>query len=64
MASAKSETLTAMSRVSGGMISPKLWRMPPLRLSMIAAPIRIGRVGRSSLMRLMGSPLLTQVCVP
>ena len=56
MAKAKSETVRAMSRVSGCMTSPKLWRTPMPRLSMTDAPIRIGRTGRSSFSTLMPRP--------
>jgi hypothetical protein len=49
-ASVNSDTEIAMSRVSEGMTSPKLWRTPIDRLSMTAAPIKIGATGRMLLM--------------
>ncbi|MCY1348345.1 hypothetical protein D3C81_1536140 [compost metagenome] len=46
MATVKSETEMPMSRVSGGMKMPRLWRRPMARLSIREAPSRIGRAGR------------------
>jgi hypothetical protein len=35
-----------MSRVSEGITRPRLWRIPIERLSMTAAPMRMGAAGR------------------
>ncbi len=65
MARAKSETVSAMSRVSAGMTRPKLWRTPMPRLSITEAPIRMGMTGRNSFRMVMARlPLITQTCVP
>ena len=48
MASVKSPTEMPVSRVSGGMNSPRLWRKPIARLSITEAPIRIGNEGRKA----------------
>ena len=66
IASVKSATVMTMSRVSGCMNSPRLWRTPMLIVSMTDAPSRMPMTGRKvcrTVIARLPAVLITQICV-